>query len=574
MNSPTGISNPFYSGCLYQKLEGWENLRVCSKRTDPPNAAALGLCRPSPFDYLEIRIGTGNWDSATLLGWLTQIILSEVLGVPSSIESGAFNSSRDFYDPIGRIDYDRSMGPTPLEVATDLPDGDCLSLIRTNTNAENYQACAHFMPEFWAMPPSRFILEKKIEPPQGTGFLGEEHWYVTKFTAELYPEFVSYHGLSKPENRAKLAATFKRPTTWKTYCDEVSPNNCATPDGVAERAPQDEQENQRMFDKEFYTGHFRMTDKNNCTLFEDTCTGHIANYPCGWSSNMEANTYHMNIPLDPNNGIDGAPNGYTASQLMEMWDAANATREHLMMMWWTPEPLFQRYAGTDAEFQRVMLKPYTRECDTARSAWKDECSTNMTERVGSPEEACDNPAEPLRKLINAGLRDVLTREDIPEAARSPAYDALRLFHITEIQLAELFDLWESKPTPRDAVCTWAAKNFDFLNSTVPYSYPRITQDKDDSTLGYIAISAGSLATFLVAMTWCLVYTRRKKSAIQFAQIDFLSILLSGSLFVSLGSIFSSVPASDSTCLASVWFVHLGYTLELVPLIIKVAAINR
>ena len=102
VNSNMEITNPFYSGCLQAKVEGWTTLRACA-RNDPPNAAELGLCRAPPFEYLEIRIGTGNWDSATLMGWLTQIILSEVLGVPSSIESGAFGSSRDFYDPQAAI---------------------------------------------------------------------------------------------------------------------------------------------------------------------------------------------------------------------------------------------------------------------------------------------------------------------------------------------------------------------------------------------------------------------------------------------------------------------------------------
>ena len=273
--NPT-LSNPYYSGCLHQKLEGWKNLRVCSGRMDPPNAAALGLCRPPPFDYLEIRVGTGNWDSATALGWLTQIILSEILGVPSSMESGMFGSSRDFYDPQGRVDFDTSMGPAPLVKASEIPGSDCRSLVKANTDEENYVPCAHFMPEFWGTS-TEHVLEKKVEPPQGTGFLGFEHWYVTKFTADEFPEFVSYHGL-KEENREKLAATFKRPTTWKDYCQEVSSNNCATPDDVALRAPQDETENDRMFVKDLYTGHFRYTEKNNCTMFPDACTGHIANY--------------------------------------------------------------------------------------------------------------------------------------------------------------------------------------------------------------------------------------------------------------------------------------------------------
>lgn len=105
------ISNPYYSGCLHQRLPGWTKLRVCSTRRqdrdDPQSAIAQGLlCRPPEFDddyYMEIRIAVGNWASATALGWLTQIILSEIVGVPTSIESNMYGSSRDFYDPQSAI---------------------------------------------------------------------------------------------------------------------------------------------------------------------------------------------------------------------------------------------------------------------------------------------------------------------------------------------------------------------------------------------------------------------------------------------------------------------------------------
>jgi hypothetical protein len=428
------------------------------------------------------------------------------------------------------------------------------------------------MPEFWGNP-IKFILEQKVEPPQGTGVLGQEHWFVTKFTAEDYPEFVSYHGLAKEEHQETLAATFKRPTTWTDYCALVSADNCTTPDGVAERAPSDEKEANRMFLQDLYTGHFRFTDENNCTLTEN-CTGHIANYPCGWMSNMESNLYHMNISLNANNGIDGAPNGYTSEQLKEMWDAANATRSHLMMMWWSPEPHYQKYLGKDAEFQRVILKPYTLECDKAREGGKKECSPDLQERVGAPEEACDNPTEPLRKLISGSLYDVIHNPDIPEAIRSPAYDVLRLFQISDVELGELFGLWESEESPRDAICTWAANNLDFLNATVPYSHPRVTREEPHSALGFVAVTLGCMATLLVLLTSLLVYRKREKQAIQYAQTDFLSFLLAGAFLVSLGSILSGLPAHDATCTSAIWFIHVGYTLTLVPLIIKVAAVNK
>jgi hypothetical protein len=295
-------SNLFYSGCLYKhSLQNATNStpfspsyrpRVCNSN-DPPEALQQGFCRSPDFEsYLEIRIATGNWDSATMLGWLTQIVLSEIAGIPSTIESGMYGSSRDFYDIDGAIDYDTGLGADALVTAADLHDSDCTTVAKLP--GEEYTPCAHFFPEFWGEP-TPVIKELKVEPSQATGFLGYETWFVTKFTAREYPMFVSYHGLERPENRELLAKMFKRPTTWGQYCAEISVNNCSAPDDVAKRAPETEEERQKMFasadesmhsfsETPHYTGHFRYTEKNNCTLWPSNCTGHIANYPCGWSS--------------------------------------------------------------------------------------------------------------------------------------------------------------------------------------------------------------------------------------------------------------------------------------------------
>jgi hypothetical protein len=602
----SAITNPFVSGCLRQKLgDQWKDLRVCTSNDDP-RAMAQGLCQAPTFpSYLEIRITPGNWFSATALGWITQIILSEVLGVPASVEAGGYGQSRDFYDPQSRVgkspyqgslhtsltcpraraqsplsplllllalDYDYPARHTYLVYARSLKDADCR---RASRSEDNYQPCAHFLPEGWGNPLTH-ILKDDIEPPQGVGILGTEAWYMTKFTAEEYPEFVSYHGMLQPDSRQKLAKAFKRPTTWGDYCQLVSSNNCTKPDEVALRAPADADEQDRMFVQGVYTGHFRYTEQNNCTLNNETCTGHIANYPCGWSSGMETNTYHLGIPLDPNNGPDGGPNGYSQSQLTEIWDAANATRSHLIMMWWQPEPLYQRYQGTDAEFQRVSRPPYTLQCAQAieeRDATRDECSPNITDRVGEPEEACEWPPEPLRKLIAANVAGVLEGSGIPEAERNPAYDVMRLFQMDELQLGQLFDLHESLQDPRDAVCSWLVDNFGFIETTMPVTFPRVVSGSNDSKLSKGVLALSIFTTLLVLLTAFAVYRNKEKASIKYAQLDFLFLLLTGALLVSVGSILTSLKASDAICVAAVWFVHFGYTLELVPLIIKVAALH-
>ena len=96
---------------------------------------------------------------------------------------------------------------------------------------------------------------------------------------------LTYLGIRGDENREKLAATFLRPTTWEDYCLEESANNCQSPDDVAARPPT-EDEKDFYFGGDDFIGHFRNTTQNDCSG-PNQCTGHIVDYPCGWSSFVE-----------------------------------------------------------------------------------------------------------------------------------------------------------------------------------------------------------------------------------------------------------------------------------------------
>lgn len=71
----------------------------------------------------------------------------------------------------------------------------------------------------------------------------------------------------------------------------------------------------------------------------------------------------------------------------------------------------------------------------------------------------------------------------------------------------------------------------------------------------------------------MTYKQREQRVMIFAQVEFLWLLLAGLLLVSVGAVILTIPASDASCATVTGFLCLGYTLELVPLIIKVAAIN-
>lgn len=415
-----------------------------------------------------------------------------------------------------------------------------------------------------------------VEPPQTLGTLGLETWFITKFTALADPTLDSFLGLMGEDNRRKLAETFFRPTSWQDYCTLVSNSSCTIPDTFAQRAPQTTVEQEQFFADGLYTGHFRATGDNDCDANPTNCTGHVADFPCGWNSYMLPQIYYMDIGLK-STGPEGPAGGYPYERLVEMWRAANATKSHLMMQYWSPEPLYQEFLGTDAEFIRVTMPPRSQECLDQRRPQADMCHANETLRIGAEAGICEESAKPLYKVIVGNLYDQIYDVAIPAPIRSAGYDVLQLFQISELQLGQIFDFRRTEATPRDAVCRWVYENVDYLQTFVPRSYPRTFRKNDKSAsepLVYVSTIFGGITTIVVIITGIMVYRHRELRAIRVAQVEFLYLLLSGSLTIGLGAIVVGLPPSNASCVTVIWLINLGYTFELVPLIVKVAAVNK
>ena len=280
-------SNPFAQGCFHrilaqQQQEGSEiyPMRVCNSQ-DPPDAVERGLCRSPDINYPEVRLFANNWESSIFGTWVLQILLSELLGVPTTVEIGTMESKQtNLYYEYPSFVFGKAIDNEEVALARARDfNGDC-SL--ASHREDNYESCAHVDVEGWESDLEwhhEFVLNNTFEVPSPLGVLGTESWFVTKYTAVKDPTLVSYLGLQGEANRRKLAETFLRPTTWKEYCDEVNPTQCQLPDGVALRAPGDEAENDRMFVDGVYIGHFRKTAENDCDLYPNNCTGHIGNFP-------------------------------------------------------------------------------------------------------------------------------------------------------------------------------------------------------------------------------------------------------------------------------------------------------
>ena len=103
-------TNPFTSGCLNNIAPDGTHSprpRVCNSE-DEYDAKDRGICSPpsSYFNYTEIRISPGDWESSIFTSWIIQIILSEILDVPTSIHvSGNGIGKLNFYDIENSLDF-------------------------------------------------------------------------------------------------------------------------------------------------------------------------------------------------------------------------------------------------------------------------------------------------------------------------------------------------------------------------------------------------------------------------------------------------------------------------------------
>ena len=230
------------------------------------------------------------------------------------------------------------------------------------------------------------------------------------------------------------------------------------------------------------------------------------------------------------------------------------------------------------EFTKIVLPPVTQECLDNRVDQYDRCSENFETRIGDPNGVCDEAPHPLSKAIVDTLYERTYAEDIPYPLVSPGYEVLQAFDITGAKVGQMFDYWMKKrEDPRSAICDWMIDNFDVLESMIPREYPRVLKDGSssmDSPLSEAAIIFASFAVLMAIFACVMTFVQRNRLAIRHAQIEFLCILLTGLLLVSIGAILVSVPPSDGSCVAAVWMVNVGYSLELVPLIVKMAAFYR
>jgi hypothetical protein len=90
-------SNLFERGCFFQHGLTAKT-RVCNS-DEPHNALERGICRTSEFDYLSVRICSKDWESSVFKGWFLQMVLTELLGAPATMENVSPGSELNFHHP-------------------------------------------------------------------------------------------------------------------------------------------------------------------------------------------------------------------------------------------------------------------------------------------------------------------------------------------------------------------------------------------------------------------------------------------------------------------------------------------
>ena len=177
-------TNPFEHGCLtamHERLREkkdftrirdsvFKKIRICNSDDYALGEGKEDLtnCRRAElekyFDIGEVRIGMSPWTSSLFISWIFQILLTEILEVPSTIEYGItedFIGAGSFYDRYSTLmtpQYESDDGELQALFQASELGGDCRG---------SPEPCAHVVPDmsFWE-PYVKTFLDGMFHAPQ------------------------------------------------------------------------------------------------------------------------------------------------------------------------------------------------------------------------------------------------------------------------------------------------------------------------------------------------------------------------------------------------------------------------
>jgi hypothetical protein len=119
-------------------------------------------------------------------------------------------------------------------------------------------------------------------------------------------------------------------------------------------------------------------------------------------------------------------------------------------------------------------------------------------------------------------------------------------------------------------------NWDLVQSYIPSTHPRVLEERSaaGNKVFRSALVLSAVVAFLTILSAVATRRNRKKRIILHAQTNVMYVMLAGLFLLAIGAALLSVPVTDATCAGIVVLVNIGYCLELVPVALRLDAINR
>ena len=609
-------SDPIFGNRVHQRACLTDNDNFCTNYT-----------RITIYRNTTLKILVQNWLSAQMSAQLAQLMLSEVLKVPTILvhvieedgkEDVVVQSKGAYEDHIGKALY------------RDAPKAYNLNTVEKCNNRTNSKAgvCADMMMEVWRTIDSQIGSAQYPNTRKTSyGAQGQIGLYVPRWILDENPDLASYRGFKSGDAQRILRNRnlFRLPVSWSDYCVKYAGQQ-GTGDNVTRVCPipdkyQGEYNHSYYFGepagKVFYGGYFEPGNNGSA--------GYLTTIDyCDWGeySKFMFGTNGLSI----NYGGPG-PNrkGYRTQDLIDILRAAKDNKAGFLVFWWQPEllPVELQYSDKRYEMLRIQFPPNNKMCRNDRNqAYSDNlCKAEKNVNSSRYKNAgCDWAADPLRKVVsermvnNSKDLDVRIYHRSQADLKNPIYRFLQGFKVENGLLDQMFaefldlkkDILPSKEFEQveqmlinHAVCNIARANNlpsdgeiyveDMWKQAlvdIPSRYVlpevKLFRERDDVLsicFTIFQVLAGMSFVFCIAMA-VLVWKYKKQNSIKRTQPAYTMVILSGCALIFIHVFLSLMEpnpndavAGSAHCIASRFCRHIGIFATIVPLFVILSTIT-
>ena len=584
--------------------------------------------RETIYRNTTLKILVQNWLSAQMSAQLVQIILVEVLKIPTSLvhvieEEGKADDvvhTKGFYeDHVGKA------------LHTDAPKAYNLKTVEKCNNSTNSQAgvCADMMMEVWRTIDSQIATAKYSNTRKiPYGPQGQIGLYVPRWVVDENPDLASYRGFKNGEIQRKLRNKnlFPLPVSWSDYCTKYVGQQgvgynvtrvCPIPDKFQADY------SHRYYFKDsagdvLYGGYF--ASGNNSSA------GYLSTIDyCDWGEYSKF-MFKKNDLLIDYGGPGNNRNGYYLNDMYDIPQAAKENKVGFIMFWWQPEILPVDLKASDKRYEmvRIQFPPNTVVCRNDRNKAYNDNLCEAEKRINSSRydnAGCDWAADPLRKVVsermvnNSKDLDAEIFHQLQADLKNPIYRLMQGFKVNNELLDQMFraflDLKKDVKVHKDigqieqmlinhAVCKIATATDvpkdamihieDMWQQTlagIPSRYilpdVKLFQQRHDFLSICFLICQILVATtfaFCIAMA-VLVWKHKDKNSIKRAQPSYTMVILSGCALIFIHVFLSLMEpnannevAGSAHCIASRFCRHVGIFATIVPLFVILNTITN